>query len=371
MRRVLWGLFGLLALVLAVPGVVLLVSAATLYGRLLGLAVLCVPLPAHVMLLAPRGKRKRLLLVVASPILLAAIVMPLHAPPQQPPGSPCVGSRFPGESGFRRWSLFNLVPEADQMGLGLFLAPLLDSRMTRERMAHYRPPVMQLYDEMERDPDFRLLGSVRDRAFADPLGEPFDVGHYYWYAPPHPAGSELPAIVFLHGWVGNFKLYLWAWKRFADQHGFAIVCPSFGFGHWQRAGGAEAVERARQIAVQELHLAPDRVWLAGLSNGGLGVSRAALTFPSAWRGLIYISAVAEEGILSSPEFVSAWKGRPVIFLHGSEDERISWDLSTRPAAEGLVRQGVVATCRVYPGEDHSLFVTRLDSLLEDMAAWVR
>ena len=56
-----------------------------------------------------------------------------------------------------------------------------------------------------------------------------------------------------------------------------LVQPSFGFGGWHRPGGLEAIEAARVYALAHEPVAPSRVFLAGLSNGGRGLIRVMAT----------------------------------------------------------------------------------------------
>ena len=117
-----------------------------------------------------------------------------------------------------------------------------------------------------------------------------DSGHIYTYVPPHAPGERLPVLLFLHGSFGNFKGYFYLWRRFADQHHWIVACPSFGFGNWYRSVGPPAIARALERTLAGTPADPERVVLAGLSNGGTGVVRAAASAtPKAYAGLIFLS----------------------------------------------------------------------------------
>ena len=240
------------------------------------------------------------------------------------PGSP-VQQRFSSGQQFPRFSLANLVPEIEQVNLGFHLMPLLDGMLTPARTRQISTLTLDLYRQMERDPAFHALGSAMGGAYADVLGLSYPAGHYYLYVPRHAPADPLPAIVFLHGSVGNFKVYTWVWSQLAEQLGCVIIAPSFGFGNWDRPGGVEAVQAALADARKVVALDPARIHLAGLSNGGLGVCRVADALPSQFCGCILLSPVMDARITASPEFHKKWAGRPMLVVTGVADERVPVD----------------------------------------------
>src|SRR5262249_35929330 len=115
---------------------------------------------------------------------------------------------------------------------------------------------------------------------------------------------------------------------------------------------------------------PSRVFLAGLSNGGTGASRAAARTPSAFAGLIFLSAVMEPSVLGDRAFASGWKGRRVLVGHGEADGRPPPDYA-RGAGSRMRAEGVDLTVEMVPGEDHFLLFSRPDEVLASIAAFVQ
>src|SRR5262249_57680434 len=99
-------------------------------------------------------------------------------------------------------------------------------------------------------------------------------------------------LVFLHPYRGNYLVFLHALRPLADEHRLVLVCPSFGYGNWEDAGGVEAVERARRFACEAFPIDRSRVFLGGLSQGGAGGSRAAAAAPGAVTRLAVLSGGA-------------------------------------------------------------------------------
>ncbi len=259
------------------------------------------------------------------------------------------------------------VPEIDQLKLTTTFITGLPI-VSRARASRIRSVVLDLTRAIENDPTARDLGSVAGLAAAELFDRPFDRGHYYAYVPQSEPGEKLPAIVFLHGNAGNYKIMPWVWRTFAEKHRYIIICPTFGFGFWNE-GGIEAVERARVDACARFAIDAGRIYLGGISDGGKGTTRSAAAHSDRYRGLIYISPTMLLKELSAPAFVDAWKDRPIFIAQGDAD----WNVPKKtvdPAVELLKRQGSRTTYDVYPGEDHFLFFARRDILLETIHRWI-
>jgi poly(3-hydroxybutyrate) depolymerase len=180
----------------------------------------------------------------------------------------------------------------------------------------------------------------------------------------------LPVLVFLHGSAGNFKTYTWIWSKLAEQQGLVIIAPSYGFGNWRYPDTIEVVSRALADAATQVTIDPGRIYLAGLSNGGLGVSYLAAAQPEQFRGLIFLSPVMDTRVVDDPAFLERWRGRPVLVITGAADERIP--LRYVEQRIGVLREGGVAvTERIYPGEDHFLVFSQPEAIREDVLQWLR
>ena len=266
-----------------------------------------------------------------------------------------------------RLSPANMVPEIDQLKLGTYVFPTLDPFIDREQGIRVRRLFIDLYREMRQSDDFNELGSALGYCYRDLFTGNHTRSHSYEYIPK--AEGELPVILFLHGSLGNFKGYLWFWKKFADAHGYAIVAPTFGAGNWYLEGGVRAVEHMREYCIDNPRMDGSRVYLAGLSNGGTGVTRAARKNPSAYAGLIYLSAIIEPDIISDRRYMDGWKGRDVLVLHGAADRRIPEDY-VQQAVTSMTLNGVTVTSKFYPAEDHFLLFSKPDEMRSDISAWL-
>jgi len=107
------------------------------------------------------------------------------------------------------------------------------------------------------------------------------------------ASAPSSAVVLLHGYAGNFAVYCWQLSRAASAISALTVCPSVGpAGDWWSPQGEQTLERT--LAWLERR-GIRRVYLAGLSNGGLGASvlAARVSHPSLeLKGLVLISGAS-------------------------------------------------------------------------------
>jgi pimeloyl-ACP methyl ester carboxylesterase len=352
----------------------LLFNAQTWVGR--GLAAsggLTLLIPLFIVRHFQRRERQQIwrrTAVLLALLVVGFLAVVISAAPSGNPGpnSP-VRHRFFRERGFGRFSLFNIIPESEQVNLGFLLMTYVDPIITAEQTHRVAPVAMNLYRQMEQDENFHELGSVMGLAYGQLFGLDFNAGHYYLYVPPSASSEPLPALVFLHGSAGNFKTYTWIWSKLAEQEGFVIIAPSYGFGNWDEAGVATVIE-AIEDAEQVVAIDRERIYLAGLSNGGLGVSRTAAEYPDMFRGLIFLSPVFDTGIVDGDPFQADWAGRPILVISGEADRRIPIGYVEDRVAE-MENGRIIVTTAYYPGEDHFLTFSQPDNIMAVIGNWVR
>lgn len=122
--------------------------------------------------------------------------------------------------------------------------------------------------------------------------------------PPENASHDT-AVIFLHGFAGNFDLPCWQIARAARV---LTACPSTRWvGDWWTSAGHATLERTIEVVRAR---GAKHIVLAGLSNGGYGASRLAPRFRGKIAGLILISG-------ADPDAPSA--GVPTLVIHGISD----------------------------------------------------
>lgn len=286
--------------------------------------------------------RPRLALAVAALAVLALagllLVYPWPKPSQQVRSSP----PFPTPLDL----ICNFVPESDLSALGVGLA-YSDPRYDQV-MGLLRP----LYREMEADPQYarlpHVVGSTAQDLFLGTPGAP----HYFCYVPP--GEGKKPALIFFHGALGNFKVYLHFWRRWAQKTGYAVICPSNGFGRWYDEQGEKRALELFDSALAELPIDPTRVTVAGMSNGGTAVTRLVNARPDKIGSVLLICPVLEVGQTLTPTFLD-WTRRHTapIVLEGDEDINVSPEIVSANV-DAILKQGGRCDLRLRKGHDHHI-----------------
>jgi hypothetical protein len=169
---------------------------------------------------------------------------------------------------------------------------------------------------------------------------------------PHERPAQA-ALVFLHGYAGSFTLECWMIAEAARAISAVTVCPSTGFaGQWWTPDG----ERTLRATLTYLETRGIRsVYLAGLSNGGVGASLLAPRFARSLAGLILISGVSSEGSTG---------GLPALVVHGEGDPM----MSALAAHAFAARTGVT-----YAGFDggHFVMMVQRAEVRDALGKWLR
>jgi predicted esterase len=408
-------LLGVPIVSLIVCGLLFLVLAETLRGRSVGLSAAIL----GVVLFCSVGywrrdwfkRLRRWFYGVLLPTGLLLYLVPMILAPSGGKPDGLVRNCFLGGRGaFPRYSPWNVIPEIDQIKIGTTLMPLGGREMGCGEAARLRSLLLPIYAAIEKDAEFRELGSVMGMAYRDLFHLGCRADHYCVFLPAvgdqqkngdrhrgegasaaaesaratEPVSVFLPdenvsgtprvpsggrqrfaCLVFLHGLGGNVKPCLWLLARLAKTGKCVVIAPTFGMGDWDKPGGAQMVVDVVQEAVATLPVDPKRILLMGYSNGAMGVTRAAIKRPGLFQGLIYLSPVTEDELFSTPQFLARARDRKILFLHGGRDPRIP-----KNVVEGTVALLKSRRCKVrlkiYPDEDHWLLFSRPEAVLGDV-----
>lgn len=129
-------------------------------------------------------------------------------------------------------------------------------------------------------------------------------------------GKPFSLIVILHGMGGRGDLTLARWqKRLNDE--YIILCPSYPMGAWWTLSAEELVLQLIRETKARYPVDPNRIFLAGLSNGALGAYMMGMFYPDYFAGVIPIAgAVSEPHYL---HFLVNLTHTPVYSIQGQYD----------------------------------------------------
>ena len=350
---------------LLVLPILLAFGAETLGGRLVGVSFVLLLVGLIALWFLALRRTRKFGIWFAPSVLSVAIACGVVAYLVAPRGNPI--STFGGETEFRKGSLSNTVPEIDQLKLGVTLLTFTDPYIDSKQGKRVRNAFLSVYRELRQHHEFVEAGSALGLCYEDLFLGKRKVLHTYEYVPQRDEGKRYPVIVFLHGSLGNFKGYLWVLQAFAEAQGFAVIAPTFGAGNWERDKNGAVLGQVYERVRNDPRIDPDKIYLAGLSNGGKGVAREIRDHGDRYRGFLLISPVLEPGVLDGIKGIESQL--PVLILQGDKDRRIP--LRTVEAGSAILKaKGYSVSTKVYPGRDHFLFFSDRDEVVSDMVSWI-
>jgi hypothetical protein len=169
-----------------------------------------------------------------------------------------------------------------------------------------------------------------------------------------PSGISETGIIFLHGFGGNFTLQCWLIAEAGSRVDAFTLCPSTSpGGQWWKEQGTAILQESLNYLQQR---GVKRIYLTGLSNGGIGASRMADRFEKDLAGLILISGADPNADIT---------GLPVLVLHGQDDERISASIAEQYASLSAPN----GTYRLFEG-DHFVLLKEANGVQSVIANWL-
>lgn len=132
--------------------------------------------------------------------------------------------------------------------------------------------------------------------------------------------KEYPLLVMLHGAGFKGDAYIDRYGDFPEKNGYILLCPS-GTSEWW-SNTEEAFLTGLIGAVKaKYHVDPDRVFLAGFSNGGIGTWSIGLHNPGLFAGLLPMAGALNEAEAYLPNSLNL----PILIIHGTKDQTIPFE----------------------------------------------
>ncbi len=145
-------------------------------------------------------------------------------------------------------------------------------------------------------------------------------------------GGPVPAVVVLHGGLGSGRRVrrIMGLDAVAEREGFVAVYPDSLGGGWKdgrtrRASDDSDVEflvRLKEALARRGLADPDRVFVAGVSNGGMMVQRLACEVPDAFAGYASIIANMPARVI---ERCRPDRPVPMMVINGTDDQLMPYD----------------------------------------------
>jgi len=175
------------------------------------------------------------------------------------------------------------------------------------------------------------VGSLPGKALSI-HGRPFRYGLYV--PPTYDRAKPYALVLCLHGAGFTGDAYLERWQtRLNDE--YMIACPTLPQGNWWTREASELVMATLQDVESRYHIDPDRVFLTGMSNGGIGAYLIGSHYATVFAGLAPMASGLDDVLIP---FLENLRHTPLYIIHGAKDDVMPVQLSRTIAAE-LTRLG--------------------------------
>ncbi|CUS33173.1 carboxylesterase family protein [Candidatus Nitrospira nitrificans] len=123
-------------------------------------------------------------------------------------------------------------------------------------------------------------------------------------------------IVCLHGYGFTGEEYLERWRTRLGE-GYLVACPTYPSGAWFTRHAEELVLETIREVRRQYHIDPDRIFLTGMSNGGIGAWLIGMHHASLFAGLAPMAGGLDDVLLP---FLGNLRNTPVYIIHGAKDQ---------------------------------------------------
>lgn len=152
-------------------------------------------------------------------------------------------------------------------------------------------------------------------------------------------------IVCLHGAGFTGDVYLERWQARLGED-YILACPTYPAGAWFTRRAEDLVLATIRYVTQRYHVDPDRIFLSGMSNGGIGAWLIGMHHAPLFAGLAPMAAGLDNVLMP---FLANLRNTPPYIIHGAKDQVMPVALS-RSIARELTALGYPYVYREHEGE---------------------
>ena len=174
-------------------------------------------------------------------------------------------------------------------------------------------------------------------------------------------------VVCLHGAGFTGDAYLERWQGRLGN-GYILACPTYPYGAWFTRRAEELVLATIQDLRRRYHVDPDRMFLTGMSNGGIGAWLIGMHHAPLFAGIAPMAAGLDGPLMP---FLANLRNTPIYMIHGEKDQVMPVELS-RSISRELEMLGYPHVYREHQGEHpHAGGHYFPKEELPDLVAWLK
>ena len=130
-------------------------------------------------------------------------------------------------------------------------------------------------------------------------------------------------VVCLHGAGFTGDIYLERWQsRLGDD--YILACPTYAAGAWFTRQAEDLVLATIKQVSDRYHVDPDRIFLTGMSNGGIGAWLIGMHNAPLFAGIAPMASGLDDALMP---FLANLRNTPVYIIHGARDQVMPVELS--------------------------------------------
>lgn len=130
-------------------------------------------------------------------------------------------------------------------------------------------------------------------------------------------------VVCLHGAGFTGEAYLERWQaRLGDD--YLLACPTYAAGAWFTRRAEDLVLATIHHMRRRYHVDPDRIFLTGMSNGGIGAWLIGMHHAPLFAGIAPMASGLDDVLMP---FLANLRNTPVYMIHGAKDQVMPVELS--------------------------------------------
>ena len=135
--------------------------------------------------------------------------------------------------------------------------------------------------------------------------------------------KRIGLVVCLHGAGFAGDAYLERWQGRLGE-GYLLACPTYPSGAWFTRRAEELVLATIRDLRTRYHIDPDRVFLTGMSNGGIGTWLVGMHHAPLFAGIAPMASGLDDVLMP---FLANLRNTPIYIIHGAKDQVMPVELS--------------------------------------------
>jgi pimeloyl-ACP methyl ester carboxylesterase len=180
--------------------------------------------------------------------------------------------------------------------------------------------------QTERDYAPQPTGTIPDDEI-EVQGRAYDLALFV--PPTYQPAKGYGLVVCLHGAGFTGEAYLERWRARLGED-YVLACPTTPMGAWFTRGAEELVLATIRSVQRRYHIDPDRVFLTGMSNGGIGAWVIGMHDAPLFAGIAPMASGLDNVLMP---FLANLRSTPIYIIHGAKDQVMPVEFSRRIASE--------------------------------------